>query len=84
MNCPAPPVWDHITDGENAKHIGQFDALRDATLAMHIALVDEAHLILASRLPAFGNQVRMSRSKGGVVVLVSQSPNDFEGEDDDF
>jgi hypothetical protein len=26
----------------------------------------------------------MSRSKGGVVMLVSQSPNDFAGEDDDF
>lgn len=50
----------------------------------HVSLIDEAHVILASGLPALGNLVRMSRSKGGIVVLVSQSPNDFEGEDDAF
>ncbi len=50
----------------------------------HVCLVDEAHVILASGLPALGNLIRMSRSKGGVVALVSQSPNDFEGEDDAF
>ena len=50
----------------------------------HVSLVDEAHLILASGLPALGNLVRMSRSKGGLIVLVSQSPNDFENEDDAF
>jgi DNA sulfur modification protein DndE len=50
----------------------------------HICLVDEAHVVLASGLPALGNLIRMSRSKGGVVVLISQSPNDFEGEDDAF
>jgi hypothetical protein len=50
----------------------------------HVCLIDEAHLILASGLPALGNLVRMSRSKGGLIVLVSQSPNDFENEDDAF
>src|SRR6185312_8951716 len=50
----------------------------------HVSLIDEAHVILASGLPALGNLVRMSRSKGGVTLLVSQSPNDFEGEDDAF
>lgn len=50
----------------------------------HVCMVDEAHRILETKLPALGNLVRMSRSKGGVVVLVSQSPNDFTGEDDDF
>lgn len=50
----------------------------------HVCLVDEAHAVLASNLPALGNLIRMSRSKGGVVVLVSQSPNDLEGEDDAF
>lgn len=50
----------------------------------HICLVDEAHVVLSSKLPALGNLIRMSRSKGGVVVLISQSPNDFEGEDDAF
>jgi hypothetical protein len=46
-------------------------------------MIDEAHQILETKLPALGNLVRMSRSKGGVVMLVSQSPNDFSNEDDD-
>jgi hypothetical protein len=50
----------------------------------HVSLVDEAHVILESGLPALGNLIRMSRSKGGIVMLASQSPNDFEGEDDAF
>lgn len=50
----------------------------------HVCLLDEAHVVLATRLPALGNLVRMSRSKGGVVVLASQSPDDFEGDQDDF
>lgn len=50
----------------------------------HLCLVDEAHVILASGLPALANLIRMSRSKGGVVMLVSQSPNDFEHEDEAF
>jgi DNA sulfur modification protein DndE len=50
----------------------------------HLCLVDEAHQILETKLPALGNLVRMSRSKGGVVMLISQSPNDFSNEDDDF
>lgn len=50
----------------------------------HATLLDEAHVILETRLPALANLVRMSRSKGGVVMLVSQSPDDFEGADDSY
>jgi hypothetical protein len=50
----------------------------------HLCMIDEAHQILETKLPALGNLVRMSRSKGGVVMLISQSPNDFSNEDDDF
>ena len=49
-----------------------------------ICLVDEAHRILGTRLPALSNMIRMSRSKGGAVMLISQSPDDFSGEDDEF
>jgi DNA sulfur modification protein DndE len=49
-----------------------------------IAMIDEAHRILGSRLPSLSNLVRMSRSKGGSVMLISQSPDDFSGEEDDF
>ena len=50
----------------------------------HVTLLDEAHVILRTKLPALANLVRMSRSKGGVVMLVSQSPDDFEGAEDDY
>ena len=45
----------------------------------HVTLLDEAHIILKTKLPALENLVRMSRSKGGVLILASQSPDDFEG-----
>lgn len=49
-----------------------------------LCLVDEAHRILGTRLPSLSNLIRMSRSKGGAVMLISQSPDDFSGEDDEF
>ncbi len=57
----------------------------DGSRGLRIAcLVDEAHRILGTRLPALSNMIRMSRSKGGAVMLISQSPDDFSGEDDEF
>ena len=50
----------------------------------HVCMLDEAHVILATKLPALNNLIRISRSKGGVIMLVSQSPEDFEGEEDGF
>ncbi|MCY4458998.1 MAG: type IV secretion system DNA-binding domain-containing protein [Albidovulum sp.] len=50
----------------------------------HVTLLDEAHIILRTRLPALANLVRMSRSKGGVLLLASQSPDDFEGAEDAY
>lgn len=49
-----------------------------------LAMVDEAHRVLGTKLPSLSNLVRMSRSKGGAVMLISQSPDDFTGEEDDF
>ena len=49
-----------------------------------ICMVDEAHQILSTKLPSLSRLIRMSRSKGGAIMLVSQSPDDFSGEDDDF
>ena len=63
---------DAPTDGEGARSL------------RHLTLLDEAHVVLKTRLPALANLVRMSRSKGGVVVLASQSPDDFEGAEDDY
>lgn len=49
-----------------------------------ICMIDEAHQILGTKLPSLSRLIRMSRSKGGAVMLVSQSPDDFSGEDDEF
>ena len=50
----------------------------------HVTMLDEAHVILSTKLPALGNLVRMSRSKGGTVMLISQSPDDFESAEDGY
>lgn len=47
-------------------------------------MLDEAHVILSTKLPALSNLIRMSRSKGGAIMLVSQSPDDFESDDEGF
>ena len=47
-------------------------------------MVDEAHQILGTKLPSLSRLIRMSRSKGGAIMLVSQSPDDFSGEEDEF
>ncbi len=49
-----------------------------------LCMIDEAHQVLGTRLPSLSRLIRMSRSKGGAVMLVSQSPDDFSGEDDEF
>ncbi|QGY03255.1 DUF1832 domain-containing protein [Methylobacterium mesophilicum SR1.6/6] len=49
-----------------------------------VCVIDEAHRILGSKLPSLSNLIRMSRSKGGAIMLISQSPDDFSGEDDEF
>jgi DNA sulfur modification protein DndE len=49
-----------------------------------LCVVDEAHRILGARLPGLSNLIRVGRSKGAAVMLISQKPDDFEGEDDDF
>ncbi len=50
----------------------------------HLLLIDEAKEILSYKHNALSNLVRKSAAKGGIVMLLSQSPDDFEGEDDDF
>ena len=49
-----------------------------------LCMVDEAHQILRGKLPALSNLIRLSRSKGGSIMLISQAPDDFSGEDDEF
>ena len=49
-----------------------------------LCVVDEAHRILGTPLPGLSGLIRLSRSKGGSVMLISQGPDDFSGEDDEF
>ena len=71
---------DHYLNG-----LGDAETSLDGSRGLRIVcLVDEAHRILGTKLPALSNMIRMSRSKGGAVMLLSQSPDDFSGEDDEF
>ena len=66
---------------------GQVDSERDeeGNRALRVmCMVDEAHRILGTKLPSLSSLVRQSRSKGGMIMLISQSPDDFVGEEDDF
>ncbi len=66
---------------------GQADSDRDeqGNRALRVmSMIDEAHRILGTKLPSLSSLVRQSRSKGGMIMLISQSPDDFVGEDDDF
>jgi len=49
-----------------------------------LCVIDEAHRILGAKLPGLSGLVRLSRSKGGALLLISQGPDDFSGEDDEF
>ena len=49
-----------------------------------LLVVDEAHKILGFQHPALSEIIRLSRSKGGAVILISQSPNDYVREDTNF
>lgn len=50
----------------------------------HLLIIDEAREILSYRHGALSALVRKSASKGGVTMLLSQGPDDFDQEEDDF
>jgi hypothetical protein len=51
----------------------------------HLLVIDEARRILANkRYQSLVDLVRQGRSKGEVVMLLSQDPSDFDGQADDF
>ena len=54
----------------------QVDAQNNCQITT-LLVVDEAHKILNFRHSALSNIMRVSRSKGGVVILISQSPKDY-------
>lgn len=51
----------------------------------HLLVVDEARRILSEKkYQSLVDIVRQGRSKGSVVMLLSQDPSDFDGQADDF
>jgi DNA sulfur modification protein DndE len=69
----------YILSQEDSPVVNGFRSLR------HILVVDEARKILMERkYQSLSDLVRLSRSKGEVMVLLSQDPSDFEGQVDDF
>lgn len=53
--------------------------------AIRMALaIDGARHLLASRHKALSDNIRLHRSKGLVVALASQSPDDYDGAGDDY
>jgi hypothetical protein len=69
----------YVLSQNDSAVVNGFRALR------HILVVDEARKILMERkYQSLSDLVRLSRSKGEVVVLLSQDPSDFEGQADDF
>lgn len=51
----------------------------------HLLVIDEARRILMSKkYQSLVDLVRQGRSKGEVVMLLSQDPSDFDGQADDF
>lgn len=49
-----------------------------------VLAVDEARHLLSSRHKALSDNIRLHRSKGLVVALASQSPDDYDGAGDDY
>lgn len=76
-------VMDALDRWLNSQPDSPVDAHGNRALRI-VALVDEAHRILGTRLLGLSNLIRLSRSKGGMVWLISQAPEDFEGEDEEF
>ena len=76
-----------ILDALAAHLLAQEDSETDARgnrAIRHLLVVDEAAEILAYRHGALSSLIRKCASKGEIVMLLSQSPEDFDQEEDDF
>lgn len=60
------------------------DAQGDNRQITTLLAIDEAHEILGLNHPSLNNIIRLSRSKGGAVILISQSPSDYKQSDINF
>ena len=69
----------HILRQPESEKFGNFQSLQN------LIIVDEARRVMASnKSESLSELIRLGRSKGLVVMLLSQDPTDFQGESDDF
>lgn len=67
------------------KHLPESPKDEDGNRAIRLVLaIDEARHLLDSTHKALSECIRLHRSKGLIVVLASQSPDDYEGAVDDY
>lgn len=71
-------LWNWYAKQRDSEKSGQFRALRN------VLVIDEARELLARGQRSLVNIVRQSRSKGGVTVFMSQSPDDYDSGNEDF
>ena len=70
---------DHFLAADNAETAGAYRRVRA------VVMIDEARRILKQKkLESLSRLVREGRSKGLMVMLLSQDPSDFDGQADDF
>ena len=71
-------LWNWYAKQQDSEKSGQFRALRN------VLVIDEARELLARGQRSLVNIVRQSRSKGGVTIFMSQSPDDYDSGNEDF
>lgn len=71
-------LWKWYKTLKDSKQEGNYRALRN------VLVVDEARMVLQRSQNSLIETVRQSRSKGGVVVFMSQNPEDFDTKEEDF
>ena len=72
-------VSSYLLDQADTAVTGGFRVFR------HLLVLDEARKVLKERRSeSLVDLVRQGRSKGSVVMMLSQDPSDFEGQTDDF
>ena len=71
-------LWNWYAKQGDSQKSGSYRSLRN------VLVVDEAREVLKRGQGSLINIVRQSRSKGGVTMFMSQSPDDFEVEKEDF
>ena len=69
----------HLLRLPDSEQTGNIQSLRN------LIVIDEARRVMASnKSESLADLVRQGRSKGVVIMLLSQDPTDFQGEADDF